>query len=334
MAQAAHLLSERFLGSSSYLVWVVCFGAITTLMAVSGPVLVVKQWLEKFAVWAVLLSTLWLSYAVATSYDVGALFQKPGTGTMSFWLAVDLVAVMPISWVPLVADYSRFARQSSTAFWGTGLGYFVPHVWFYTLGAVLALAAGVVSDPHAPIAPLLAAIAGLTAGWAAVVIVLVDETDEAFANIYSAAVSAQNILAHVNQRTLACSVGLLALVLAATIPLVQYESFLLLIGSIFVPLLGVLVADYFVLHGQYYNLAELYRVGGGYWYRGGINWAAVAVWFTGFLLYLFIAGIPPLGLTGWAPWLGATLPSFLFGLVGYWMVSRFILQPTAGQRIP
>jgi nucleobase:cation symporter-1, NCS1 family len=44
MAQAAHLLSERFIGSSSYLVWVVFFGAVTTLMAVGGPVLVVKQW--------------------------------------------------------------------------------------------------------------------------------------------------------------------------------------------------------------------------------------------------------------------------------------------------
>jgi NCS1 family nucleobase:cation symporter-1 len=324
MAQAAHLLSERFLGGSSYLAWVVFFGAITTLMAVGGPILVVKQWLEKFAVWAVLLSTLWLTYAVVTSYDLTMLFAKSGTGAMSFWLAVDLVAVMPISWVPLVADYSRFTRQRSAAFWGTGLGYFLPHAWFYALGALLALAAGIASDPNAPIAPLLAAIAGLTAGWAAVVIILVDETDEAFANIYSAAVSAQNILPSVSQRTLACLIGLLALVLAATIPLVQYESFLLLIGSIFVPLLGILVADYFVLHGRRYDLAELYHVGGGYWYHGGINWLAVAVWFAGVLLYLFIAGVPPLGLVGWAPWLGATLPSFLFGLVSYLLVRRLM----------
>jgi putative hydroxymethylpyrimidine transporter CytX len=333
MGQAAHLLSQRFLGSSSYLAWVVFFGAITTLMAVGGPVLVVKQWLEKFAVWAVLLSTLWLTYAVATSYDVGKLCTRPGTGTMSFWLAVDLVAVMPISWVPLVADYSRYTRQRSAAFWATGLGYLVPHVWFYALGAVLALAAGVASDPNAPIAPLLAAIAGLTAGWAAVVIVLVDESDEAFANIYSAAVSAQNILPSVSQRTLTCIIGLLALVLAATIPLVQYESFLLLIGSIFVPLLGILVADYFVLHGRRYDLAELYRVGGYYWYHGGVNWLAVAVWFAGFLLYLCIAGVPPLGLAGWAPWLGATLPSFLFGLVGYLLVSRVAFRRADGAAI-
>ena len=104
MAQAAHTLSGRFFGGSSYLDWAIFFAAITTLMAVGGPVLVVKQWLEKFAVWAVLLSTIWLTYAAITSYDLGGLFAKPGTGETSFWLAVDLVAVMPISWAPLVAD--------------------------------------------------------------------------------------------------------------------------------------------------------------------------------------------------------------------------------------
>jgi putative hydroxymethylpyrimidine transporter CytX len=323
MAQAAHVLSERAMGWSSFLAWVLVFGGLTTFMAVSGPVQVVKQWLEKFAVWAVLLSTLWLTYAVMTTYNLGALFTRPGTGAMSFWLAVDLVAVMPISWVPLVADYSRFTRHPRTAFWGTGLGYFLPHVWFYALGALLALAAGVVFDPAAPIVPLLAAIASLTAGWAAMLVILVNETDEAFANIYSAAVSLQNIVMRANQRFLALAVGVLVLILAATIPLVQYESFLLLIGSVFVPLLGILVADYFLLCGQHYDLADLYRVGGRYWYHGGINWWAIGVWVAGFLLYLGIAGLPPLGWAGWAPWLGATLPSFLFGLVTYALVSRF-----------
>ena len=69
MAQAAHTLSGRFFGGSSYLAWAVFFGAITTLMAIGGPVLMVKQWLEKFAVWAVLLSAIWLTDAVVISYD-------------------------------------------------------------------------------------------------------------------------------------------------------------------------------------------------------------------------------------------------------------------------
>ncbi len=187
MAQAASLLSERLLGVRGYLGWVTFFTVLGTLMAVGGPIVVVKQWMERFAVWVVLFTIAWVTVVVLTTYDVRGWLLKPGTGEMSFWMAVDLVAVMPISWVPLVADYSRLARTRRTAFWGTGFGYFVSHVWFYALGALLALSAAVPTDPSAPIAPLLTTIAGLTAGWVALLILLVAETDEGFANIYSAA---------------------------------------------------------------------------------------------------------------------------------------------------
>lgn len=324
MAQAAALLSDRLFGIRGYLGWVAFFAILGTVMAVVGPILVVKQWMERFAVWVVLLTIVWVTVAVLTTYDVAAWLARPGTGEMSFWLAVDLVAVMPISWVPLVADYSRLARNRRTAFWGTGLGYFVSHVWFYALGALLALSAAVPSDPGAPIAPLLTTIAALTAGWVALLVLLVAETDEGFANIYSAAVSLQNILPRVGQRTLALVVGGIVLVLAVTVPLVQYESFLLLIGSVFVPLLGILTADYFVLRGRQYDVADLYRSAGRYWYRGGVNWLAIGVWCAGFLLYLLIAGLPQLGFSGLAPWMGATIPSYLFGLVAYAVVGRAV----------
>lgn len=317
MAQAATLLSQRLLGAGGYLGWVAFFALVTTLMALGGPVIVVKQWMEKFAVWAVFITVVWLTLAVLATYGLGPLLAKRGTGEMSFWLAVDLVAVMPISWVPLVADYSRLARTRPAAFWGTAAGYFVSHVWFYALGAMLGLSAAVTLDPNAPIVPLLAAIAGLTAGWAALLILLVAETDEAFANIYSAAISTQNMVMRIGQRTLVWIFGAVVLLLAWAVPLVQYESFLLLIGSVFVPLLGILTADYFLLRARQYDPVELYRAGGQYWYTGGINWKAMGVWAGGFLLYLVIAGLPQLGLPGLAPWLGATLPTFFFGFLVY-----------------
>ena len=326
MAQAATVLSRQLLGVGGYLWWVAVFSLFTIAMALGGPVLVVKQWMEKFALWGVLITFLWVTVAVLATYDLRAMFAKAATGEMSFWLAVDLVAVMPISWVPLVADYSRFARTRRGAFWGTGVGYFVSHVWFYALGAVLGLSAAVAGDPNAPIAPLLAAIAGLTAGWAALFILLVGETDEGFANVYSAAVSTQNLLPEVGQRTLVAVFGGLCFVLAATVPLVQYESFLLLIGSVFIPLLGILTADYFLLRGRRYDLEALFRSEGQYWYRNGVNWTAMAVWAGGVVLYLAIAGLPQLGFDGLAPWLGATLPSFLFGFVAYASLSRVVVR--------
>jgi len=330
MAQAAALLSDRLFGMRGYLGWVAFFTILGTVMAVGGPIVVVKQWMERFAVWVVLITIAWVTMVVLTTYDVRAWLARPGTGEMSFWLAVDLVAVMPVSWVPLVADYSRLARTRRTAFWGTGLGYGVSHVWFYALGALLALSSAVPSDPNAPIAPLLTTIATLTAGWVALLVLLVAETDEGFANIYSAAVSAQNIGPRMGQRLLALIVGAIVLVLAMTIPLVQYESFLLLIGSVFVPLLGILTADYFVLRGRRYDVSELYRSHGRYWYQAGVNWRAVGVWAAGFALYLLIAGLPQVGFAGLAPWLGATIPAYLFGLITYAVVGR----ATAGVATP
>lgn len=327
MAQAASLLTRRlFAIPDSSLFWTIVFSLLTALLALGGPVFVVKQWMEKFASWAVLLTLVWLTVAVLTAYDLRALLARPGTGEVSFWLAVDLAAVMPVSWVPLVADYSRLARSRGAAFWGTGLGYFVAHVWFYALGALLGVSAAVSVDPNAPIAPLLAAIAGLTAGWLALVVLLVGETDESFANVYSTAVSAQNMLPRTGLRPLTLAASALVLLLSVSIPLVQYESFLLLIGSVFVPLLGVVTADYFFLRGRRYAIDELYREGGAYWYGSGVNWTALAVWALGIGLYLLIAGLPQLGLPGLFPWLGATLPTYLFGLGGYalagWAAAR------------
>jgi len=329
MAQAADLLASRFFGlPSAYHAWVLFFSALTLVMALSGPIRVTKQWLEKFAVWIVLATTIWITVALLTTTDIGTLLARPGTGTMSFWLAVDLVVALPISWFPLVADYSRFARSRQSAFWGTAAGYFVPHVWFYALGALLVLAAGVAFDPAAPIAPLLGAIAGLTAGWLALLVLLIDETDESFANVYSTAVSIQNLVPRANQRWLIVGICAVVLAVAWLIPLAQYESFLLLIGSAFVPLLGVLAADYFVVHGRRYEPTALLDTSPPVRLRG------VIVWLIGVATYLTIAGVPALGIVGMAPWLGASLPSFLIAFGLHVLVHRLLVRrpaPAAAQ---
>ncbi len=325
MAQAADVLMKEVFGLRSlYHLWVTFFTALTLVLALSGPIRVTRL-LKVSIVWLVLLSTLWITGSLLVNYDIGEILSRPGDGSMSFWLAVDLVVALPISWFPLVADYSRFARDTRAAFWGTAAGYFVPQVWFYALGSLLVLAVNVASDPNAPISPMLTAIAGLTAGWAALLILLIDETDEAFANVYSTALSIENLFPWLSHRLLIVAICAVVLLAGWTIPLAEYESFLLLIGSAFVPLLGVLAADYYVLRGRRYEVEELYEPRGRYWYSGGVNWLAVVVWLVGAALYLAIAGIHVKGLdiNGLAPQLGATLPSFIVTFVLYAVLGRF-----------
>lgn len=317
MALAAQRISQAVFGVSAYGVWLVVFAAWCTLLALGGPLVVVRQWLEKFGVWLVYGVTLWLTVYLFSHYDILAMLRQPGTGEMPFWLAVDLVVAMPISWMPLVADYNRFARRSGSAFWGTYLGYFVANVWFYALGALFILALNV-SEPTPD--NLAAAIMTMTGGLIALLVILVDETDNAFADIYSAAVTIQNMLPKVSQRLLVVIVAVVSLLLAAFIGIAQYFNFLLLIGSVFVPLFGIFAADYFLLRARRLDVEELYREEGMYWYRGGVNWVAVAAWVVGVIVYHVIART--------LPNLGASIPGFIVAFVVYWALAR-VARPLA-----
>src|SRR5919204_563224 len=223
---------------------------------------------------------------------------------------------MPVSWFPLVADYNRFARSRGGSFWGTFLGYFVANVAFFGLGILATLA--LQTDPaglSGSIVDLLLSGAGVAAwllGLVAVLVILADESDNGFADIYSAAVSSQNVVSRVPQPLLIVVAGVIGAGLALILRNADYESFLLLIGSVFVPLLGVVAADYFIVRSGAYDPDALFAPAGTYWYARGVNVPAIVVWIGGFVLYEWISGgLAAAGVT-WPAEIpvGATLPSF------------------------
>ena len=334
MGFAADAISRVLFGASSLVVWTAVFAAIVILMGVGGPVGVVRQWLEKFAVWIVLATTAWLTIYLLSSPALSTILSKPGDGSLPFWVAVDLVIAMPISWLPLVADYNRFAKQTPRAFWGTFIGYLVTNVWFYALGALLLLTAIVKQDATQDPKAFVSAIA-LTVGWVALLILLVDETDNAWADLYSAAVSIQNLFPKVKQRWLILGHGAVSFLVAVVLDITQYENFLFLMGSFFIPLFGVLVADYFFLRRRKYQTDDLYKSNGVYWYRGGVNVWGVVAWLVGVVAYhvtnptILGAFIPawlkmiPDALTAF----GGSLPSFIVAFVLYAVLGFVFLRP-------
>src|SRR5919197_1034238 len=273
---AMSLVANRML-HISYWFWLAVVAVVCTALALGGPILVVRRWLERFGAWVVAAVAAWITISVLTTADLGTVWHQPGQGGLPFWLAVDLVIAMPVSWLPLVADYNRFARRGVSSTAGTFCGYAAGNIWFYTLGALLVLGAGL-SDPSP--AGLGQAIASLAGGWIVLLALLVGETDEAFADIYSAAVSSQNLRARINQRggILAVSAAGTALAvwlgLRSNLAVGTYESFLFLLGSVFVPLFGVFVADYFVLRrrGRAAEMAANHAVGPRFNVRALIPW--------------------------------------------------------------
>ncbi len=334
MAQLASAILRGGIGVDTYGAWAFAFAALAAVMAIGGPLLVVRQWLKKFAVWVMLLTSAWLFVYVIGTYDVPALLAASGTGELAFWAAVDLVIAMPVSWFPLVADYNRFAKRGGASFWGTFAGYTIANAIFFALGALLVRALG--TGPFELTGALVSALGALALGWLALVIILVDETDQAFANVYSTAVSIQNVLPGIPQRLLIIVVSAVAFVLALAVTVSEYEIFLFLIGACFVPLLGIVAADFFVVARRSYDVAGLYRRGGAYWYSGGFNVTAIVVWVLGFVVYQWLSPTP---IEEWTAFLGgvarsvglpfplvadigATVPSFAFAFVLYSLLAR------------
>jgi len=297
MARSANTLSAS-LGFGSFYFWVAFFTAVVILMALGGPIVVVRKWLEKFAVWLVYGTAIWITYYVI--FVKGIDLSIKAQGGLPFWLAVDLVIAMPISWAPLVSDYNRFARDANRCFLGTFLGYTVSNTWFYLLGALLVLGFRT--------GDVVSAIAGIGYGWLALILILVDETDNAFADVYSASISTQNMLRRAKHWWLVLAYGVASGLLAALLPMEQYEGFLLFIGSVFVPLFGVLLVDY-ALRGKYGD-EELFES------RPGVGFRAILAWLAGVSLYLYI--------TNFVPDIGASLPSLSLTALIYYLLKRYL----------
>jgi putative hydroxymethylpyrimidine transporter CytX len=339
MAQAAQALSDHYLDVSAYYWWLVFFGLVGMAMAVGGPIVVVRQWLQKFGVWVVVAASAWLTFYLFYAYDMAEIWRRGGAGGFpNFWQGVDLVVALPVSWLPLVGDYSRFARRALPGAIGTYVGYAIANIWFFTLGMLYVQA--LQTDPGGFVDALVRMMLPLTAGWLALIVLLVGETDEAFANIYSTAVSIQNLIPKVTHAVLAVAVGVIAIIVAVSLDLIAYETFLLLIGGVFVPVFGILIADYFFVRARRYDVAALYERSGSYWYGSGVNPVAALVWIIGFLIYAHAAQPPWLlehadfvsWVPAWATHIGGTIPAFVFSFGAYWAGAQLWLAARRATR--
>ncbi|MCS7365426.1 MAG: cytosine permease [archaeon GB-1867-035] len=298
MGEAATSISGEFLGSYTRIFWSTIFGLWCTLLAVYGPLAVVRQWLEKFAIWLVYISSIWITFNLAQNIT----FTVESTlNNSSILLGLDLVIAMPISWMPLISDYNRFARSVREGVLGTFISYTIANAWFYIMGVMLATIY--------PSESIVFSIAILMLGQVAILGILVDETDNAFADIYSAAVSIQNIFPKTRQWKLSAIIGILSLFLSYVIPIAQYENFLFLIGAIFIPLFGILFADYFVIRKGKYEISEFYD-------GKVIDFKAIFSWLTGFITYYLLTYI----FTELS--IGATIPTLLTSFIVYLLIKK------------
>ena len=290
--------------------YIVLAGVLTTLMALR-PLGVVRT-LRRYALAAV---------AASSVYFLVEFLRHPLPGIThgswsGFWLATDAVIAVSISWVPLAADYTRHARSGKAAFVGSYTGYSVTQIFYYALG-LLAFST-VVSADGSTDANLFRAFIALPLGWLPFAVLVLRELDESFTNVYSTVVSVQNLRPLADRRVLAVVIGTLATLCALALHIADYQNFLYLIGSVFVPLSAVFCVDYFLLGGRArWDASE----------SAPPRWLMLVPWLLGFCAYQLIN---PGGISWWASawtrvqtwlnftpqtWMSASLISFAVAAV-------------------
>ncbi|MGH3285567.1 MAG: cytosine permease, partial [Streptosporangiaceae bacterium] len=210
-------------------------------------------------------------------------------GTWSgYWAATDTVVAVAVSFAPLAADYTRHSRSPRAAVAGTLAGYTTTQVLCYVIG-LLALVTVARGDP----ARIYGAFIALPAGAAAFAILAARELDQSFANVYSTAVSTQNLRPLWDRRILAAVIATATTAGALWLNIADYENFLVLIGSLFVPLSAVLITDYFVTSRGRWDLSAAARP----------RWPMLLPWAAGFVTYQLIN-------PGYVSWWAAAWTSF------------------------
>ena len=303
MSRAADMLTGSIM---PYYIWAAIFGALVALLGIAGPLNVVRQWIGKFAVWIAYGTSAIIIINLINSSDITALIMSPGEG-LSFFSALDLVIAMPISWMPLVADYNRFSKKSKSAVWGTFIGFTMTNILFYFGGILLGTT---------DILAIVVAIQAMFFGFL-MLLLIVDEADNAFADVYSASVSTQDIFPKISQKHLIVGFTALSAILAMVVSIEQYEVFLLLIGAIFVPLFGVVLTDYYIVKRQKYTEQMLYVRQE----RLGIGVPAIIAWTLGALLNYILSPLSPMYIPQ-LPAIGATIPSFAAASLIYLAITK------------
>lgn len=250
--------------------WSVILGVLILLWLLLGVNKL--NWLHITMLSLLFLLTIGLSLVV---FQDGAAGQ-PLHDSLRFGAGVELAVAMPLSWLPLISDYTRHAQKPRAATAASVLVYFLVSCWMYAIGLGAALFTG-----ESDIARIMLQ-SGM--GIAGLLIVLLSTVTTTFLDAYSAGVSAVSICGKWREKAASIVVCLLGIGLAVFTPISQYESFLYLIGSFFAPMVAILLTDYYLLRKD--RSQQAFSV------------TALAVWAVGFVLYRLAMQLEtPLGYT-------------------------------------
>ena len=206
----------------------------------------------------------------------GNIIQSTADDSLSFGAAVELAVAMPLSWLPLISDYTREAEKPVKATAVSAIVYGIVSCWMYVIGMGAALFTG-----ESDIAQILLK-AGLSI--AGLLIIVFSTVTTTFLDAYSAGISSESIFSKIKGKHAAIVVTIIGTVGAILFPMDDITDFLYLIGSVFAPMIAIQIADFFLLHRDRR--------------KNAFDWRNLIIWVIGFVLYRLLMRVDlPVGNT-------------------------------------
>ena len=253
-------------------VWCLVIGALIIVWILVG--ITNRGKVNTIAMAALFILTLVLCKVIFFS---GAAGNVDTSEAMSFGAAVELAVAMPLSWLPLISDYTREAEEPVKATAVSAIVYGIISCWMYVIGMGAAIYTG-----EYDIAQIMVK-AGL--GIAGLLIIVFSTVTTTFLDAYSAGISAESVFSKLNGKYAAVAVTVIGTVGAIVYPMDNITDFLYLIGSVFAPMIAIQIADFFILK-RADSLSD------------AIDVTNIVIWIVGFVLYRYLMGVDiPVGNT-------------------------------------
>lgn len=205
-------------------------------------------------------------------------------GGLTFGGAVEMAVAMPLSWMPLISDYTKEAEKPFAATLTSSVTYGIISCWMYIIGMGAALFAGTTDIS------LIMVRAGL--GLAGLLIVVFSTVTTTFLDAYSAGISAESLTSRISGKTMGIFVAVIGTVGAMLFPMDDITNFLYFIGSVFAPMIAIMIADFLI------KADDSDR---------DFQWVNLLVWLLGFFLYRYLMTVDFV--------LGNTFPDILITMI-------------------
>ncbi|MCI6533636.1 MAG: putative hydroxymethylpyrimidine transporter CytX [Lachnospiraceae bacterium] len=270
-------------------IWCLIIGALIVLWIMIGITNLGK--VNVIAMTALFILTLILCKVIF--FDSGAVGMAADE-SMTFGAAVELSVAMPLSWLPLISDYTREAKEPVKATAASAIVYGIVSCWMYVIGMGAAIYTG-----EYDIAQIMLK-AGL--GAAGLLIIIFSTVTTTFLDAYSAGISSESIVSKWNGKHVAVAVTVIGTAAAIVYPMDNITDFLYLIGSVFAPMIAIQIADFFILRKDH-SVSM-------------VNVPNMAVWVIGFLAYRVLMNVDMI--------VGNTLPDMIITIILCLIVNKIV----------